>query len=228
MCGVIGVSLTDVNKSDIELVRKVFQQTMVRGKHATGVSYVKDEEVHTDKQGIPVTEFFETRNIEDWVNEDGGLYLIGHIRYSTSDLRYNQPFDNGSLAIAHNGVISQEDPSTWEYECETANDSELLLRAFEDNKHPLEKYYDRSMSVVKLTSDKTLTAFRNHERPLWMSKLGNGVIFTSTKDIAKRSGLTLTKKCDMFIEYRQPPMPSHSQIESFYNISVENNIIDLQ
>jgi len=81
MCGVIGVSLKDVSAEDLSLVREVFQQTMVRGKHATGVSYVKNGKVHTDKEGIPVTEFFKTRKVEDWVNEDGGLYLIGHIRY---------------------------------------------------------------------------------------------------------------------------------------------------
>ena len=199
MCGVIGVSLTDVNKSDTELVREVFQQTMVRGKHATGVSYVKGGKVHTDKEGIPVTEFFQTRNIEDWINEDGGLYLIGHIRYSTSDLRYNQPFDNGTLSIAHNGVISQEDPSTWEYKCQTANDSELILRSLENDEHPLTKFYDRSMAVVTINSDKVLSGFRNHERPLWKTQVSNGVIFTSTKDIAIRSNLTSPQRCDMFV-----------------------------
>ena len=201
MCGVIGVSLSDANEKDLNIVENVFRQSMIRGKHATGVSYVKHGKVHTDKAGIPVTEFFRTRNVADWINEDGGLYLIGHIRYSTSDVRYNQPFDNGHLAIAHNGVISQEDPSTWEYECETANDSELILRALESNAHPLWKYADRSMAVVTITSDKLLTGFRNHERPLWATSLPNGVIFTSTKDIALRSGLTASAKCDMFTLY---------------------------
>jgi len=201
MCGVIGVSLKDVSDTDINVIENVFRQSMIRGKHATGVSYVKHGKVHTDKEGIPVTEFFRTRNVKDWINEDGGIYLIGHIRYSTSDVRYNQPFDNGDLAIAHNGVISQEDPSTWEYKCETANDSELILRALEHNAHPLWKYADRSMAVVTITSNKLLTGFRNHERPLWATTMPNGVIFTSTKDIALRSGLTSSGKCDMFTLY---------------------------
>lgn len=201
MCGVIGVSLRDASEKDLNIIENVFRQSMIRGKHATGVSYVKHGKIHTDKAGVDVTEFLRTRNVADWVNEDGGLYLIGHIRYSTSDVRYNQPFDNGHLAIAHNGVISQEDPSTWEYECETANDSELILRALEHNAHPLWKYADRSMAVVTITSNKLLTGFRNHERPLWATSMPNGVIFTSTKDIALRSGLTSTAKCDMFTLY---------------------------
>lgn len=201
MCGVIGVHLKNVTDNDFELVGRLFRETMIRGKHATGVSYVKHGQVHTDKAGIPVTEFFRTRNVADWVNEDGGLYLIGHIRYSTSDVRYNQPFDNGYLAIAHNGVISQEDPSGWEYECETANDSELILRALEHNAHPLWKYWDRSMAVVTITSDKLLTGFRNHERPLYANSVDNGIIFTSTKDIALRSGLDSAVKCEMFTLY---------------------------
>jgi len=201
MCGVIGVHLKDVSENDLNIVENVFRQSMIRGKHATGVSYVKHGSIHTDKRGVPVTEFFRTCDVADWVNEDGGLYLIGHIRYSTSDVRYNQPFDNGYLAIAHNGVISQEDPSTWDYECETKNDSELILRALENNAHPLWKYWDRSMAVVTITADKLLTGFRNHERPLWATSMPNGVIFTSTKDIAARSGLDSSARCDMFTLY---------------------------
>jgi len=223
MCGVIGVSLKDVSDSDLNIIENVFRQSMIRGKHATGVSYVKHGKVHTDKAGIPVTEFFRTRNVADWINEDGGIYLIGHIRYSTSDVRYNQPFDNGYLAIAHNGVISQEDPSTWEYKCETANDSELILRALENHSHPLWKYADRSMAVVTITSDKLLSGFRNHERPLWATSLPNGVIFTSTKDIALRSGLTSSGKCDMFTLYTY--LDDNWGIERMWN---DYSIEDLQ
>lgn len=225
MCGVIGVSLKDVSAEDLSLVREVFQQTMVRGKHATGVSYVKNGKVHTDKEGIPVTEFFKTRKVEDWVNEDGGLYLIGHIRYSTSDLRYNQPIGTEELSIAHNGVISQEDSSQWEYKCETENDSELILRTYLSEEHPLIKYWNRSMAVVKISADKVISGFRNHERPLWHTERDNGVIFTSTRDIAKRSGMKNSEKCDMFVEYFYS---DKLHTTSYYNIAVKHQIKDLQ
>jgi hypothetical protein len=57
------------------------------------------------------------------------------------------------------------------------------------------------MKKKSINSNKRLHCFRNHERPLWYTRVSNGVIFTSTKDIAKRSGLNNSQKCDMFVEY---------------------------
>ena len=117
MCGVIGVYLTDITEEDIALVERIFRQTMIRGKHATGVTYVDLNGLNTIKEPIPVTEFLEKYSIWDFVF-DGALKLIGHIRYSTSDLRFNQPFQGDGISVAHNGVISQ-DPDIWEYKTET-------------------------------------------------------------------------------------------------------------
>jgi glutamine phosphoribosylpyrophosphate amidotransferase len=206
MCGVLGIAIKNFTKKDHDLVRGLFIQSMIRGKHATGVSYVKNGIVNTVKEPIPANEFISKQNLNEWVNEDGSLYCIGHIRYSTSDLRYNQPFATDRLGIVHNGVISQEPRDTWEetygFETETANDSELILRALEQHKNPLQTFPNASMAVCTIEADKTITAFRNNERPLYCSIDERYSIFTSTKDIAKRSGLTNTKKCSMFNLYK--------------------------
>ena len=198
MCGVIGVSLKKVTDTDLEMVGNVFRESMIRGKHATGITYLKDKTLTTIKKPIPATEFLEEINFKDFVDR-GNLRLIGHIRYSTSDLRYNQPFQNEVVSIAHNGVISQ-DPDNWEFETETGNDSELILRAFEQQKHPLRFYADRSMAVIRITHN-ALVGFRNHERPLWYSEVDNGVVFASTQNILSRAGLDNTMKCEPFVEY---------------------------
>lgn len=200
MCGVIGVYLTDITEEDIALVERIFRQTMIRGKHATGVTYVDLHGLNTIKEPIPVTEFLEKYSIRDFVFDDA-LKLIGHIRYSTSDLRFNQPFQGDGISVAHNGVISQ-DPDIWEYKTETLNDSELILRCIEAGDHPLETYKDRSMSVVSIEEDR-LHAFRNHERPLWKAERWNGYIFASTKDILFRSGIRMgVSKCDPMVHYK--------------------------
>jgi glutamine phosphoribosylpyrophosphate amidotransferase len=223
MCGVIGVHLSNPTATDLGIVRELFSQSMIRGKHATGVTYFNGEQLVTDKAPVPVNEFFETRNVIDWLYDDDYydhkcLTLIGHIRYSTSDLRYNQPFDGrtdeGQVAIAHNGVISQEPHSEWEFETETMNDSEMILRSIENGVHPLEKFADRSMAVTQLTTlrrqneDGTegsvfpmLEGYRNHERPLWRSKRKNGVLFASTADILGRSGVAMSLRCEPFTVY---------------------------
>ena len=205
MCGVLGITIADFNERDYGIIRSLFQQSMIRGKHATGVSYVKNGKVHTIKEPIPADEFISKQNLENWRNEDGNLYCIGHIRYSTSDLRFNQPFATDELGVVHNGVISQEPPSTWSqlfgYETETANDSELVLRAMEKNENPLTVFNPASMAVCVVHADKKLSAFRNHERPLYYYSDDRVTIFASTKDILKRSGVNNSVKTQMFRTY---------------------------
>lgn len=203
MCGVIGISLANVDESDLTLVHKIFMESMIRGKHATGLSYVSEGRLTTHKSGLPVDKFFEGFDFGKCVNEDGNLYLIGHIRYSTSDLRFHQPFANEEYAIVHNGVISQEDPKNWMFETETANDSELVLHSLAVGRHPLNDFHPASMAVCTLSVDKELTGFRNEARPLYLTKVDKGVIFTSTKDIAKRAGIVGdTEKTSMYTIYR--------------------------
>jgi asparagine synthetase B (glutamine-hydrolysing) len=106
------------------------------------------------------------------------------------------------LSIVHNGVISQEDPEQWKqtfgYDVITKNDSELILRCLETGEVPLHKFHPASMSVCTIDKDKVLTAFRNESRPLHYSYNENGIIFASTRDILKRSGLDVQVTASMY------------------------------
>lgn len=202
MCGVLGIAIKNPGEKEFQLVRRLFTESMIRGKHATGVSYVKNGKVHTIKEPVDAQTFINSQDIPSWVNEDGNLYCIGHVRYSTSDLAYNQPMATEELSIVHNGVISQEDPCTWKdtfgYNAETRNDSELILRCLEAGEVPLHKFHPASMSVCTLDKDKVITAFRNEARPLHYSYAANGIIFASTQNILLRSGLTFTVDAPMY------------------------------
>jgi glutamine phosphoribosylpyrophosphate amidotransferase len=225
MCGVLGITIEDFNERDYGLIRNLFTESMIRGKHATGVSYVKNGKVQTIKEPVPADEFIRNQTLETWRNEDGNLYCIGHIRYSTSDLRYNQPFSTDKLGIAHNGVISQEPPDTWSqifgYETETANDSELILRAMEKEQNPLTVFNTASMAVCALFADKKITAFRNHERPLYFHAEPRMTIFASTADILKRSGIIDSEKTEMYRIYTVEDF-------TFSSIGMKTNVKDLQ
>lgn len=201
MCGVIGVHLSNPDKYDLELAKALFVQSMIRGKHATGVTYLVGSDLVTIKEPIPADEFVEKYDVREFVNpETGDLTFIGHIRYSTSDLRYNQPFQGEGISIAHNGVISQ-DPDIWEYETETLNDSELILRCIEAGDSPLYVYKHRSMACVALEAG-VLYGWRNHERPLWMALRRNGLIFASTRDIIRRCGIVdHICQCEPLVRY---------------------------
>ena len=185
MCGVIGAIIKKPHAEDFLMLHRVFLESKIRGLHATGIAYIKNNEIVIDKRPVPADEF--PFNFPSYVNEDGNLYLIGHCRYSTSDLEFNQPIGNQDQAVVHNGVITQELPENWKelygYTCTTKNDSELILHS----DSPLEEFPDMSMGVCELTSDKKLLVYRNGKRPLYLTSISNGCIITSTADISKRA-----------------------------------------
>jgi glutamine phosphoribosylpyrophosphate amidotransferase len=185
MCGVIGAIIKKPHAEDFLMLHRVFLESKIRGLHATGIAYIKNNEIVIDKRPVPADEF--PFNFPSYVNEDGNLYLIGHCRYSTSDLEFNQPIGNQDQAVVHNGVITQELPENWKelygYTCTTKNDSELVLHS----DSPLEEFPDMSMGVCELTSDKKLLVYRNGKRPLYLTSIPNGCIITSTADISKRA-----------------------------------------
>lgn len=191
MCAIIGVTLKSPTLEDFEMIKRVFLESKIRGMHATGLSYVKNNEVVTEKYPVPADQF--PFNFKEYVNEDGNLYLVGHCRYSTSDLEFNQPIASQSISVVHNGVITQEHPNQWKglynYDCETKNDTELILRTLERGLSPLKVWSDSSLAVCELYSDKKIRAYRNGKRPIYLTALEKGMIFTSTENIAFRAGI---------------------------------------
>lgn len=204
MCAIIGAFIKDPGKEDFEMLRRVFIESSIRGLHATGISFLPkwSNKIETIKEPIPANKFVEKYmhidNMKEMVNDDNNLYLIGHCRYSTSDLSYNQPISNDKVSIVHNGVITQENPSNWKelygYETETLNDSELILRTLEADSSEgsskiLEKWQNSSIACAELYNDKTLRCYRNGKRPLYLTLNKRYGIITSTVDIAKRSNI---------------------------------------
>ena len=128
MCAVIGAYIENPSSLDLNILANIFRESSIRGLHATGVSWIRNDRIHTMISATPAGKFLEAFDLKNTISEDGNLYLIGHCRYSTSDLNYNQPLWDESLAIVHNGVVSQEMPENWErlygYKCKTKNDSD--------------------------------------------------------------------------------------------------------
>ena len=182
MCAIIGIT----GKVKTDLIKKLFIESQVRGRHATGVSYYKGGKVYTIRESVPAEQFVEIQNPSDWF-EDENITMIGHCRYSTSDLEYNQPIAKGNRSLVHNGVITQEEPYKWAqmygYQCEGKNDTELLFESWD-----AEVWSDSSIACIFLEDDK-MKWTRNGRRPMWITKTEHATIITSTKDIAVRAGL---------------------------------------
>lgn len=192
MCAVIGAVIEKPSADDFSLIRRVFLESKIRGMHATGMSVLPhwSKEIQTFIEPVSADKFDHLNFLEDCVADDGNLYLIAHCRYSTSDLEYNQPLYNSEKSIVHNGVITQELPHRWKdiygYDCVTKNDSELILHS----QDPLREFPHMSMGVCELSVHREMKVYRSGKRPLYMTNLPNGMLVTSTSDIAKRAGVT--------------------------------------
>lgn len=189
MCAIVGAYLKCPTESQIETLKEVFRESQIRGKHATGISWIDEKGIlRTKKDAVPAEEF----EFPD-LNNLQTLRMIGHCRYSTSDLKWNQPLNlSDKLSIVHNGVVDQRAPEHWEdhgFPIETANDSELIWRCAVSGEEPLRRFPEASMAVGELWDNGVLRFYRNGKRPLWMTTMLNGYIVTSTEDIALRSGL---------------------------------------
>jgi glutamine phosphoribosylpyrophosphate amidotransferase len=191
MCAIVGFESENVTEKDLDILKKVLIESKIRGKHASGIAWFNGEKICCEKKPMPMDRFLKEFDLEKIVH-NGKVKMIAHARYSTSDLEFNQPLISGNLAIAHNGVVTQEAPENWEklfgYKCETKNDSELLLRAIENGDDIFEKFPSSSIAIVMLNRAGVIGK-RNGKRPLCKGYIGEGKIFASTFDILKRAGV---------------------------------------
>jgi glutamine phosphoribosylpyrophosphate amidotransferase len=197
MCAIVGAYLEKPTAFQIETLKRLFVESQIRGKHASGYSMIRNGEIFTQVAPLPAEEFVKL-HFDEVQPGDYTLQLIGHTRYSTSDLKFNQPLHIfGDLSLAHNGVVDQRPAAYWVehgYELATTNDSELLYQARHVGNEPLKEFPEASMAVAEL-SVIGLRWYRNGKRPLYHVCVPNGVFICSTLDIALRAGLKKPIRC---------------------------------
>jgi|694.fasta_scaffold06519_13 glutamine phosphoribosylpyrophosphate amidotransferase len=202
MCAIIGGAFPELTKKDIILIKNLFLQSQIRGRHATGISYI-DNDILTVKEPVPAEEFIQNLRLEEFLGRE--FSFVGHCRYSTSHLEYNQPIANRDLSIVHNGVVTQEPFDTWNslfgYDnFDTKNDSELIFKSHASGSHPLKQFPEASMAVCGLNSN-GIFFYRNGKRPIHWSRVGDNLIISSTRDIINRCSDSQVFDCEAGIEY---------------------------
>lgn len=140
MCGILGYKLLNGDHAPeaLEFFEQLLLQSQIRGKHASGVSFVMGDEeprIYTFKQSVPASMLVQS---EYWskIKSLGCTEMIAHTRYSTSGTptnnNNNQPISTGHVALVHNGLVSMATKAEFErqYGVQTAteNDSEIILR----------------------------------------------------------------------------------------------------
>jgi glutamine phosphoribosylpyrophosphate amidotransferase len=195
MCAIIGIVLNKPSEIEFETFCRVLRESRIRGLHATGISWASDGNLKTIKEPIPAEVFIDKHlvDFDQYIDNKGKLSMIAHCRYSTSDLMYNQPISNEFVSVVHNGVITQELPENWKrlygYDCQTKNDTELLIHTVMEGKSPLEQWSESSIAAIELYADGKMRFYRNGKRPMYITNLKKGILITSTSDVVIRSGI---------------------------------------
>jgi len=182
--------------NNIELISNFIVENSIRGKHATGVSYLFDNKIKTLIEPTDGKSFLEKHfsTIKQDLLSSELISLIGHSRYSTSGLEHNQPIDIGNnLSVAMNGVLTQADPKYWKelYDIEpvTTNDAEIIHNYLQKGINVIQRFPRASMAVVGLWKHGKMFSFRNSTRPAWSCQRDDSIIVSSTQEVFKRSGI---------------------------------------
>lgn len=183
MCSVIGFA----GEYDKETLDDVFKYSRIRGLHAFGYAYCKDDD-------IIVKRFFKYEHFIKSIHKAKPSKFIAHFRYSTSGdhnvIENNQPLKNGDEALVFNGVVSQMtlDEMKEAYTCHFGSDNDgwILLDIFDS----LEAIKSSKLTYASIMlRNKQIIALRNKKRPIWFGNRNGNTILASTSDILKRSNV---------------------------------------
>jgi len=187
MCSIIGYK----GEFDFELVKKICDNSRIRGLHSFGYSYTKNNEILTFK-------FNSYLKFIDSLKSNSPNIFIAHFRYSTSgDYKNhlnNQPITKQNKSLVFNGVIDmrckKEIESCYKIKLQTDNDGELALIAkLESDIKFTELIKGKSFAGLFLDQNDNIDVFRNKKRPCWIGYVNQNKIVASTKDILNRTGL---------------------------------------
>ncbi len=183
-----------------------------RGQEQCGIAAVNDLELTCYRDSGLVGDVFS----KSILNDLGGTMAIGHVRYSTtgSSRRENaQPltlkYVKGSLAVAHNGNLTNTDQLKLEYEYKgaifhTTTDSEVIAYIIAQERlrcGSVEEAVGRTMhhlagaySLVVMSSRKLIAARDPLGfRPLCMGRRGDAIVFASESCALDSVGATFVR-----------------------------------
>lgn len=205
MCGIAGYVLRSKRHAEraLALFERLMTECQVRGRHASGVSWVAESGLRTLRRPVPAEGLLAS---SEWSQVRSSLPLaaVGHARYSTSGdwatANNNQPLEAGGVALVHNGLVSmgtkEEFEKAYAVRTRTENDSEVILRQVIRERGSLQKAMRRVYAVEPpifalglLSSVGEVRVVRDHLRPLWLFEVPEleMVGFASTEDIIRRA-----------------------------------------
>lgn len=111
MCGIAGYYAFGKDRPTMEELDNMLVWCMDRGKDATGVAWIGNNNIHVIKKPVNAIEFIKDEN---WRAINIPKFMIMHTRAATqgdkSDNANNHPiFNKDGMGLVHNGIISNEE-----------------------------------------------------------------------------------------------------------------------
>jgi len=216
-CGVFGVFLNDPKKDAVPYVYYGLFSLQHRGQESAGIAVVRENGIDVHKGSDLVGNVFTPEILARL----GGSSAVGHVRYSTADTNSPenaQPFVSrfklGSIAIAHNGMLTNADVVRELLEdagigFSSFSDSEVIINLIAKNyKKGLEKALTDTIKFIKgsyalaILTGEALVGARdpNGIRPLCLGQIGkekdgkhNGWILSSESCAIEAAGGTYVR-----------------------------------
>jgi len=191
MCGIFGIAFLQEHKINnpkiIKIIlRKLFDQSELRGRDATGIAFATDSDVSVIKHNICATKFIKSNFYEkaEELHIDKTLerlrVIIGHTRARTKgtplDRNNNHPVVTNRVIGIHNGNISNDDDLFGEYiktfpsvfRRKGRVDTEIIFRLIDHYKHHVGlPIHDAVSTTNKLIKGNYACAFIDATTP-WM------------------------------------------------------------
>ena len=157
-CGVFGIYLEDPEKDAAPLVYYGLLSLQHRGQESAGITVVKNKNMESRRAMGLVNEVFTP----DVIEQLNGSAAIGHVMYSASTsctVENVQPFVSrfklGSIAVAHNGALTNADVVRELLEdagisFSSSSDSEVIINLIAKNyKKGLERSLTDTIQFIK-------------------------------------------------------------------------------
>jgi amidophosphoribosyltransferase len=204
-CGVFGVFCKDGKQDVAPLVYYGLFSLQHRGQESAGIAAVRDNTIEVQKGMGLVGDIFTPETL----SRIKGSTAVGHVRYSTfgsSSLENAQPFVSrfklGSIAVAHNGTLTNADVVRELLEdagagFTSSSDSEVIVNLIAKNyKKGLEKALTDTIQFIKgsyalvVLTDSALVGARdpNGIRPLCLGQFGGGWMLSSESCAIEAAG----------------------------------------
>ncbi len=198
MCGVIGYYSDSPQAWHLNVVRKLFEQSDIRGKHAFGVTWMDAGRIGGVQRSLTL------ESLVPGLATLRSTTILGHARYSTSGdwktKENNQPLVIGGTALVFNGVIDMRTKEEMERDygpMHTANDGELFIKALLEGVKATEFISARNCSFAGCyIIGGRAYCVRNKRRPLWYAIHDGATYVMSTRHIGELCGLKPTELPD--------------------------------